>query len=58
MSACMKAMQNRCSTSAMCAEAAAFVCALFVLGSAIHAAESIFVFTVGILAVIPVIRKQ
>jgi len=49
------AMQNNCSTSAIFAEAAAFGCALAVLGFAVLA-KSIFAISVLILAVVGIIR--
>ena len=53
------AMQNNCSTSAACAEAAAFACALAVLGFAV-VAKSIFAISVllcvQLLAVVGIIR--
>ena len=55
MYATYNAMQNNCSTSASCAEAAAFACALTVLGFAVLA-KSIFAISVLILAVVEVIR--
>ena len=52
-------MQNNCSTSASCAEAAAFACALTVLGFAVLA-KSIFAISVllcvQLLAVVGIIR--
>lgn len=50
MCACFKAMQNKCSTSAMSAEAGDFACAFLLVGSAVLA-ESIFVVILGVLAV-------
>lgn len=55
MYANFNAMQNNCSTSAACAEAAAFACALTVLGFAVLA-KSIFAISVLILVVVGIIR--
>jgi len=59
MYAKFNAMQNNCSTSAACVEAAAFACALNVLGFAV-VAKSIFAISVllcvQLLAVVGIVR--
>ena len=61
MYANFNAMQNKCSTSAACAEAAAFACALTVLGFAV-VAKAIFAISVllcvQLLAVVGIIRVR
>jgi len=56
MYANFQTMQNNCSTSAVCAEAAAFVCAFLLVDSAILA-ESIFVVLLPIICVFLLVLK-
>lgn len=57
MYANFQTMQNNCSTSAMFAEAAAFVCAFLLVGSAIIA-ESIFAVILSIIIVLVRVLKM
>lgn len=56
MYANFQSMQNNCSTSAMFAEAACFVCAFLVVGLAVLA-ESIFVVIIPIISVFLLVLK-
>ena len=56
MYANFQSMQNNCSTSAMFAEAAAFVCAFLLVDSAVLA-ESIFVVMIPIICVFLLVLK-